>query len=748
MSDEQPPSDDGQRRPHPRRIARPHPPVDPAATAAERPERPAPPHTPASEPPPARADTARSNAPPTPHGGPTTPIMRPDLDLREVHRGSRPGDTYVRVYTTEARARPFRRRAGGVLEATEAAIAPRSGLGRAMAGVRRILVGAPLPTAGAAHERLTKVKALAVLSSDALSSSAYATDEILLALLAAGYIAFAYALPVSFAIAALLIIVVLSYRQTIRAYPQGGGSYIVSRDNLGTIPGLVAGSSLMIGYVVTVSVSVAAGVAAIISAVPELQDLRIQMAVTAVILLTLANLRGVREAGTIFAVPTYLFITSFGTMIAVGLFKIVSGDAPGTLFDAAPPQPGDHSLPPGTEAVGLFLILRAFASGATALTGVEAIADGVPAFKPPEWKNARVTVTWMAVLLTILFLGITFLASRFGIVPSHVETVPSQIGRVVFGEDNPFYYVIQAGTALILILAANTAFADFPRLAYFLARDKFLPHAFMFRGDRLAFSNGILALGGLAITLLAVFNADTHRLIPLYAVGVFTSFTLSQASMAVRWWRLREPGWRPSMVMNVIGAVTTAGVAVIAGTTKFTQGAWMVMVMIVLFVLLLQAIHRHYSDAEAEMALPDLKEPLPAVTRPQTVIVPVPDLNRAGVEALSYARSISPNVTAVHVTDDLNAADALRARWQLWAGGVPLVIIESPYRSFPGPLLRYLDEVQRRDPEARMTVVLTEYVPKHLWEHLLHRQSALRLKAALLFRPNTVVIDVPYHPKL
>ena len=685
-------------------------------------------------------------------------LVRSDSDFREVRQGSRPGDTYVRVFTTTvASDRPFRRRPGGVLEATREATIPKEGVGRRVAAVRRFLVGSPIASAAAAHERLTKLKALAVFSSDALSSVAYATQEILLVLLFAGTATLSYLLPVSLAIVALLFIVTFSYRQTIRAYPNGGGSYIVAKDNLGELPGLVAGASLMIDYVLTVAVSISAGVAALTSAFHGLEPLTVELAVVAVIIMVLGNLRGVRESGSIFAAPTYLFLLAILTMIAVGFARALTG---GESLLAAQSEP---TLPPATAGLGLFLLLRAFSSGSTALTGVEAISNGVPAFKAPEWKNASTTLLWMAGFLAVMFLGISVLAHHYGIVffdetavsaaeaagkevpRRYQETVLSQIAQTVFGGKNAFYLVVQLSTMLILVLAANTSFADFPRLASLLAKDRYLPHAFTFRGDRLAFSNGILVLGGLAALLLLGFGARTERLIPLYAVGVFLSFTLSQAGMVVHWRRLRGPGWRRSIAINGVGACTTGVVTLIVISTKFIHGAWLSIVLTVILIALFRVIIRHYRQVEEQMRLPDLSAPLQVSTTPQTVIVPVTDLDRSTVEALSYARSISPHVTAVHITDDLDTVEHLRERWETWAGGLPLAIIESPFRSFNGPLLRYLDELQRRDPGARITVVLPEYVPRHLWENLLHNQTALRLKAVLLFRPNTVVIDVPYH---
>ncbi len=740
------------RRPHRRRVAPPRrPPLTPGSSSGsgvpegqgEGPPRPVSRTTP---PPPLREELPSRPA----------SAVTPDLEVREVVPGSRPGDRYVRIVRDTGGERPFRRVAPGVLEAQLEAHIPKTGLGRAWAQVRRFLVGAPLATAEAPHERLSKLKALAVFSSDALSSVAYATQEIILVLIFAGPIGLNYVFPISLAIAALLAIVAISYRQTIRAYPSGGGAYIVAKDNLGTWAGLVAGASLLIDYVLTVAVSISAGVAAITSAFHGLEPWAVELALLAVAIMVLGNLRGVRESGTIFAAPTYVFLGAVLLMLVVGLVRVF-GSGQSLLVGHEPAVPL-----PVTTGLGLFLILRAFASGSTALTGVEAISNGVPAFKPPEWKNASTTLTWMAVLLGTMFLGISLLAHHYGVVyyDEHAvrvlesrglevsrtaqETVLSQLAQIVFGGKNALYLLVQFATMLILVLAANTSFADFPRLASIMAKDGFMPRAFTFRGDRLAFTNGILALGALAMALLVVFHARTERLIPLYAVGVFTSFTLSQSGMVLHWRRTREPGWRRSMAINAVGAVATAVVTLVIAGTKFLSGAWLSVTLTVVLVLMFRRIRRHYEQVEQELRLADLSRPLAVATEPPRVIVPVSDLNRATEEALGYALSLSPHVTAIHITDDLATADSLRRRWEAWAGRVPLVIIESPYRSFTGPFLRYLDELQRRYPQARITVVLPEYVTRHLWEHLLHGQTALRLKAALLFRPNTVVIDVPY----
>lgn len=656
-----------------------------------------------------------------------------DLDLREYRQGGRPGERYVRI--VRPHLGKLRRVEPGHLVATEKTLEGRSLSSRLWNRLRQILFGRPLATAALPHERLTKVKALAVFASDALSSSAYATEEILLVLVAAGTMALHLTIPVAAAIAMLLTIVVMSYRQTIRAYPQGGGSYIVTKDNLGTTPSLVAAASLLTDYVLTVAVSISAGVAALTSAVPALHDHRVLLATMFIALIMIINLRGVRESGTIFAAPTYLFLIAAMAMLVAGGVRLVTGAGPASSVDAVPIE--------GGEALTIFLILRAFASGCAALTGTEAISDGVPAFKTPEWRNASTTLTWMAVILGVLFLGITVLANGFHIVPTEGETVVSQVARAAFGT-SPIYYLMQMATMLILVLAANTSFSDFPRLSYFLARDRFMPHQFQFRGDRLAFSTGIVVLAALAIALVVIFQAETHALIPLYAIGVFISFTLSQASMVRRWWVKREQGWRRSMVVNGVGATTTGIVALVVAITKFPYGAWIILVLIPVLVFLLMGINRHYQAVRDQLTLERFDQPLSRQRAPY-LVVPIDDLHRGTLQALSYARSISPNVVAVSVTDDMEAATRLRRRWERWGGEVPLVILESPYRSLIGPLLAYIDALHAEHPDGPITVVLPEFVPRRWWELLLHNQSALRIKAALFFRPNTVVVDVPFH---
>jgi amino acid transporter len=598
--------------------------------------------------------------------------------------------------------------------------------------LKRAFLGSPLPTAQSRHERLAKTTALAVFASDALSSVAYATEEILLVLVLAGSAALSYSLPISIAIALLIAIVVSSYRQTIRAYPQGGGAYIVSKDNLGAPAGLVAGAALLIDYVLTVAVSVAAGIAALTSAVPALFPYRPWLCVAAVVLIALVNLRGIRESGKLFAAPTYLFIASLGVLIVYG--------GAGAIFDFLPEAPYQRH-PPGLEGVGLFLFLRAFASGCTALTGVEAVSDGVPAFKPPEAHNARIVLTWLGVILIVLFIGITFLAYDFGIAPRHEETVISQLARHVFGS-GALYFEIQAVTMLILLLAANTSFADFPRLSFFLARDRFIPRQFATQGDRLVFSNGILILGGLAALLLVIFRGDTHALIPLYAVGVFLSFTLSQASMVRRWLRLKEEGWWWRWWLNAVGALVTGLVMITIAATKFTHGAWIVVLLIPTLVVIFVMVHRHYEEVAVQLSL-DAFSPPPPMTN--TVLVLVGDIHRGVIKAIQYAKTLSPNAKAVFVETDPERTRRLEEKWGRYGMGVPLIVLTSPYRSLLGPLTKYVDHLQNQGENHVVTIVLPEFIPARWWQLGLHNQTAFLIKGAMLFRKNVIVTDVPYH---
>jgi amino acid transporter len=601
--------------------------------------------------------------------------------------------------------------------------------------LKRSLLGRPIPTSLERHERLGRATGLAVFASDALSSSAYATEEILLVLVIAGTGALQASVPIALGIAVLLAIVVSSYRQTIRAYPRGGGAYIVTRENFGRYPSLVAGASLLTDYVLTVSVSVAAGVAAITSAVPALFPYRVGLCVTGVAIIAVANLRGIRESGRLFAIPTYAFVGSYLVMLGWGGVLWLRGVGPA-------PASAPVAAASTTEALTLFLALRAFASGCVALTGIEAVSDGVPAFRPPEARNARQVLVMLAAVLISLFVGITLLASAFGLAPVEQETVNSQLARRVFGH-TPVYYLVQAMTALILLLAANTSFADFPRLASFLARDGFLPRQFASRGDRLAFSNGIIILAILSALLLVLFRGDTHALIPLYAVGVFISFTLSQASMVRHWLRARTRGWAWRMVLNGIGAAATGLVMLIIATTKFTHGAWMVVLLIPCLILVFLAIHRHYREVARQLSI-DATPPGPPPLA-HTVLVLIGDVHRGVLFALAYARALSPAARAVYVELDPDRTRRLEDRWGKWGSGVPLVVLRSPYRSVVGAFLEYLDNLQAQAPDRLVTIIIPEFVPARWWQHLLHNQTALLIKGALLFRRGVVVIDVPYH---
>ena len=614
-----------------------------------------------------------------------------------------------------------------------------------LTSIRNLVFGSPLPTAEEAHQRLTKVQALAVFSSDALSSVAYATEEILLVLVAAGSAALGLSLPIALAIAGLLAIVASSYYQTIHGYPSGGGAYIVAHDNLGVWPGLIAAAALLIDYVLTVAVSITAGVAAVTSAVPVLLPFRIVLALLAIVIIAWANLRGVRESGTLFAIPTYGFVFILFTLVVVGLVRLVTGTLTPTLVSSMPTS--------GIQPLTAFLILRAFASGCTALTGVEAISNGIPAFRKPEAHNAGKTLIAMAVLLGTMFLGISLLARTLRVLPIEHETVVSQVGRQVFG-NGPLYLVLQAATALILVLAANTSFADFPRLSAILARARYLPRQLTNLGDRLVFANGIIALAILASALVILFDGQTHRLIPLYAVGVFLSFTLSQAGMVRHWRKESGQAWQWKAALNGAGAVTTGVVLLIIVATKFVHGAWIVALLIPAFARMFRAISRHYLTVAEQLSLEGLKPEqwtdLASYTS-HKVVVPVSGMHRGTLEALHFARTISRDVTAVVVDVEPQVTARVQEKWPIWGQDIPLVILESPYRSTAGPLLNYLDKLDRRAPELGLAViVLPEFIPARWWHHLLHNQTALLLKMVLTYRRGQtsrarVIIDVPYY---
>ena len=608
---------------------------------------------------------------------------------------------------------------------------------------KRILVGAPLPSTAASHERLSKKVGLAVFSSDAVASSAFATQEILHVLVpVAGMAAIGYLTPISLLVVVLLAIVVFSYRQTIKAYPNGGGSYIVSKDNLGTGPGLVAGASLLVDYTLTVAVSIAAGTAAITSAFSGLHPYGVEVAVGLLILLALANLRGVRESGRLFAPPTYGYIAIMVVFIGWGLVRTVYGGLDTLpVDDAALASATDNGATLGT--LSLFLLMRAFSSGAIALSGVEAISNGVPAFKEPAWRNAQTTLSWTGGILGALFCGVAALALQLRPTLSEEETILSSMGRAVFGEDSPLYYVLQFFTAAILILSANTAFADFPRLSAVIASDGYMPRQLATRGDRLAYSNGIIVLTLASIGLLVAFNATVSALVPLFAVGLFTSFTLSQAGMVRHHWRLRERHWQLGTVINGLGAIATGIVLVVVLVSKFTEGAWVPTVVIPMIVGALVAVHRHYGNVDRAIRLTeaDVREEVH-----HTVVVLVARPTKVAAHALRYAQAMRPDhLLAVTVLQDDRTPDDAQREWAAAGFDVPLEVLEDPYRDVTAVIEAFLDQTDALWADDTLTVVIPEFVVTRWWEHLLHNQSALAIKARLLYRRNTVVTSVPWH---
>ncbi|MBP6963891.1 MAG: APC family permease [Armatimonadetes bacterium] len=600
--------------------------------------------------------------------------------------------------------------------------------------VRKLLIGTPLPSWRAVHERLPKILALPILASDALSSVAYSGEELLIVLVLAGTIAIHSPsfMWLSIAIVTLLAIVATSYRQTIHAYPSGGGAYTVAKENLGTGYGLVAGASLVVGYTLTVAVSIAAGVSALISAFPEFVEYRVHLGIVGIAVITLGNLRGVRESGLLFAMPTYVFIASMITLVVVGIYRLETGG----LF-----VPSSQMHPPAVQGLTLFLILRAFSGGCAIMTGTEAISNAVPNFRPPESRNAATTLTTMAVILSIMFIGTNWVAWKTGVIPVHDQTVISQIARAVFGTTK-FYYVLQIATVAILILAANTAYAGFPWLASVMARDRYMPRQLYNVGDRLVFSNAILLLSLMAAALIVLFRGDTHKLIPLYAVGVFLSFTLSQAGMVKHAARERHDGWRRGAVISLIGAVVTGGVTLVVGVTRFMGGAWIVIVLIPLIVYLLVKMHDHYVSLGDQLRLTDDDSFVPMKN---TVIVLTPSLHRGVLPALEYAQTMSGDVRAIHIETDPIDTRLMIERWDRWGGGIPLVILESPYRSLLAPLMEYLEEVKVERNNHRVTVVVPEFVPAKWWHKILHNQSGFLLKIALLFRRDIITANVRYY---
>jgi len=617
------------------------------------------------------------------------------------------------------------------------------------------LIGRPLSTADAPHQTIGKGVGLAVFASDALSSTAYATQEILGILTVAGTAALGYVFPVSIAIVALLLIVTISYEQTIHAYPGGGGAYIVSRDNLGEAYAQVAGSALLMDYILTVAVSISSGVAQIVSAYPALDPYRVHMAVAAVFLIMLVNMRGVKESGTAFAIPTYFFVAAMFITVGIGIFRFVTGSL-GTVVD----PPVTH-LTETLVPVTAFLILHAFANGTTALTGVEAISNGITAFKEPRSHNAGITLIWMSIILGSLFLGISYLTSQIGAVYSHDETVISQLARTVFNGRGVPYLATIGATTVILIMAANTAFADFPRLGALAAADGFLPRQLTFRGSRLVYSNGILTLAVIASIFIIINRARVDLLIPLYAIGVFLSFTLSQTGMARRWLRIGrlrdgeeinshgttlryEKGWRLKMLINGFGAVCTAIVMVVFAGTKFREGAWIVLIVIPLLVSLFFTIHRHYKDLASHLTLDEFNG-LPARQTRHRVIMPVSGIHQGTLEALRYAKLLSDDVTAVHISMDPEETQKVQRKWKTWGEGTRLVILDSPFRLFVEPLLQYLEEIiDKRQPNETITIVVPQFIPSKRWHNALHMRTANVLRQELLSKPGVVVTDVPY----
>ena len=620
---------------------------------------------------------------------------------------------------------------------------------------RNFLIGRPLQTADAPHQTIGKAVGLAVFSSDALSSTAYATQEIMFILAAAGSGALSYVFPITMAIVALIVIVSVSYEQTIHAYPGGGGAYIVARDNLGELPAQTAGAALLTDYILTVAVSISSGVAQITSAFPALFSYRVLIAVGLVFFVMLINLRGVKESGSAFAIPTYFFIITMFLTVGVGIFRFLTGSL-GTVVN-----PPEFTMAGGAAVVVTpFLLLHAFSSGTSAMTGIEAISNGITAFKEPRSKNAGITLIWMSSILASLFLGISFLSGKIGTVPSEAETVISQLARTVYQGQGILYLAIIAGTAVILVMAANTAFADFPRLGALHAGDGFLPRQLTFRGSRLVYSRGIIALAAIASLLIIVFKASVTRMIPLYAIGVFLSFTLSQAGMARRWWKSGhllpgeervEPGstivfdknWKTKMVINLVGSICTFIVMITFAITKFKDGAWIIILLVPVLVSIFFAIHHHYKSLARQLSLENYTSPT-RISHNRVVLL-VAGVHRGTLAALAYARNLSDDVTAVHISIDPKETQKVVEKWGTFGEGIRMVVLESPYRLFIEPLMVYIENLlAHNQPNERLTVVVPQFVPKHWWENLLHNQTALTLRFALLFKSNLVILEVPY----
>lgn len=671
--------------------------------------------------------------------------LNPELTVREKKGGERPGDTYVRVHSPYHHL--FRRVGPGHFVATPEVTRPVGWAEKTYRSFKSVLIGHPLETAEESHQRLSKLKALAVFGSDAISSSAYATEASLVILMVAGNAALGISLYTSLAVALLLSMVAFSYRQTVYAYPHGGGSYNVSRENLGRMAGLVAASALLIDYVLTVSVSIVAGSQAVTSGLyaagfaPQLEalnstlppffNLNVILSVVFIGLITVGNLRGIRESGTIFAIPTYLFIGSMIIMLFIGLYKQFTG----TLVPATPPP-----VLVATEPVTLWLVLRAFSAGAVAMSGTEAISNGVPAFEKSESRNAATTLTIMATLLGAFFLGVSFLSTRMGLVPGD-QTIISQVALAVFG-NGLFYWIFQIATMGILVIAANTAFADFPRLSSVLARDNYMPHQFLYRGDRLSFSTGIVALGAIAAGLVIVFEGNVDSLIHLYAIGVFLAFSMSDSGMVVHWWKTRGPGWKKSIMINGADAVLTSSILVIVSVTKFALGGWIVLILIPAISCVFLFVHRHYESVAKQLRVyPD--ETFPETNDP-IVLVPIDDVNHASLRAISFARNISPNPIILHVAVLPDRAEKVRHKVKTFVPNAKFVMVESPYRSFGRPLLAYIDALHSQRPDAFVTIVLPEFITAHWWEGMLHNRTANRLRKTFEKHPNVAVVLVPY----
>jgi len=619
---------------------------------------------------------------------------------------------------------------------------------------RTWLIGRPLQTADAPHQTIGKLIGLAVFASDALSSTAYATQEMMVILAVAGTQSFGLVFPLSLAIVALLVIVTFSYEQTIHAYPNGGGAYIVSRDNLGKLAAEVAAAALLTDYILTVAVSISSGVAQITSAYPKLYDLRTWIAVGMVLIIMTINLRGVKESGKAFAVPTYFFVVTMFITVGIGLVKYFTG----TLGQVSDPPPLE--LIHEAQGITAFLILRAFSSGTTALTGVEAISNGIPAFKEPRSKNAGQTLIMMSIILGTLLLGISLISANIQAIPSESETVISQMARTIYEGRGFLYLMVIVSTTVILIMAANTSFADFPRLSALTAADGYLPRQLTYRGSRLVFSRGVVTLALLASILIVIFKASVSRLIPLYAIGVFLSFSLSQAGMAHRWWKIGHlnegeeivergstlryvKNWKFKMVVNGFGAFCTFVVMIVFSVTKFADGAWVVMIIIPTLVMIFKGIYNHYQNLAANLSLENFGAS-PRIIR-HRVILPIGGVHRGSLAALRYAKTLSDDVTAVYVSSDLEETDKIKAKWEFWGDGCRLVILESPYRLFIEPLLKYIEEIDsKRQPNEIITIVVPQFVPKHWWANALHTQTAVTLRMALMFKKDIVITNVPY----